>query len=58
MNTLLAWIAIIGGIVGSLVAYEIVPVSVVGETWHDKFGKTFKILGPVAIIIGLVILLF
>jgi hypothetical protein len=58
MNTLLACIAIIGGVVGSLVAYEIVPMSVVGETWHDKFGKTFKILGPAAVIIGLIILLF
>jgi hypothetical protein len=39
-----------------------VPLTMLGsfdmETWHDKFGKTFKILGPVAIIIGLVILLF
>lgn len=58
MNNLFALIAIVGGIAGSLVAYEIVPVSVVGETWHDKFGKTFKILGPAAIVIGLIILLF
>jgi hypothetical protein len=58
MNNLLAWIAIIGGVIGSLVAYGVVPVSAVGETWHDKFGKLFKILGPVAIVIGLIILLF
>lgn len=61
MNTLLALIAIVGGIAGSLLAYRVVPLTMFGsvdmEDWHDKFGKTFKILGPVAIIIGLVILL-
>ncbi|MFH1371407.1 MAG: hypothetical protein ABII09_09015 [Planctomycetota bacterium] len=61
INTLLALVAIIGGIAGSLVAYKIVPMTMFGsfdiEAWHDKFGKIFKILGPLAIIIGLVILL-
>jgi len=61
MNTLLALIAIVGGIVGSLLAYRVVPLTMFGsvdmEAWHDKFGSIFKILGPVAIIIGLVILL-
>jgi hypothetical protein len=62
MNTLLALIAIVGGIAGSLLAYRVVPLTMFGsvdmEAWHDKFGKTFKILGPAAVIIGLVILLF
>jgi hypothetical protein len=62
MYTLLALIAIAGGIAGSLVAYRVVPLTIFGsfdiEAWHDKFGKIFKILGPAAIILGLVILLF
>ncbi len=62
MNTLLALIAIVGGIAGSLVAYRVVPLTIFGtvdiEAWHDKFGKIFRILGPAAIILGLVILLF
>lgn len=62
MNTLLALIAIVGGIAGSLLAYRVVPLTMLGsfdmETWHDKFGRIFKILGPAAVVIGLLILLF
>ena len=62
MNNLLAVIAILGGIAGSLVAYRIVPLTIFGsvdmEEWHDKFGNIFKILGPAAVIVGLIILLF
>jgi hypothetical protein len=62
MNTVLALIAIVGGIAGSLLAYRVVPQTMLGsfdiEAWHDKFGKTFKILGPAAVIVGLLILLF
>jgi len=62
MNTLLALIAVVGGIAGSLLAYRVVPLTMLGsfdvDSWHDKFGRIFKILGPAAVIIGLVILLF
>ncbi len=62
MNNFFAVIAILGGVAGSLLAYRIVPLTMIGsfdmEEWHDKFGKTFKILGPAAVIVGLLILLF
>ena len=62
MNTLLALIAIVGGVAGTLLAYRVVPQTMLGsfdiEAWHDKFGKIFKVLGPAAVIVGLVILLF
>jgi hypothetical protein len=62
MNTLLALIAVIGGIAGTLLAYRVVPMTMLGsfdiEAWHDKFGRIFKVLGPAAIVLGLLILLF
>ena len=62
MNNFLAVIAILGGIAGTLLAYRIVPLTMFGsvdmEDWHDKFGKIFKILGPAAVIVGLLILIF
>ena len=63
MNTFFALIAIIGGVIVSLVAYEVVPLSRFvnpdeARTWYVKYGKIVKILGPVAAIVGLVLLLF
>jgi hypothetical protein len=62
MNTIFAWIALIGGVIGTLVAYKVVPLTILGsadvEAWYDKFGKMFKILGPVAVIVGILLLLW
>ena len=63
MNTVYALIAIIGGAFGSLIAYRIVSLEKFinpgeAEDWHDKYGKIVKILGPVAVVVGLIILLF
>lgn len=62
MNTLFALIAIIGGVIGTLVAYKIVPLTILGTTdvdaWYDKFGKMFKILCPAAAIVGILLLLW
>ena len=61
MNTLFAWIAIVGGVIGSLVAFRIVPLDkFIGEGeaqgWYDKYGKIFRILFPAAFIVGLYLL--
>ncbi|MBN2020478.1 MAG: hypothetical protein JW749_09660 [Sedimentisphaerales bacterium] len=63
MNTILELIAIVGGGIGSLVAYKIVPLDRFVEPgeaaiWYEKYGKLFRILFPAALIIGLVLLLF
>ena len=63
MNTFLALIALVGGILGSLVAYRVVPLEKYvshsdAELWHDKYGKLFKILGPAAAAVGLLLLFF
>jgi hypothetical protein len=61
MNTVFALIAIIGGVIASLVAYKIVPLDKFispadAQLWHDKFGSIAKILGPGAAIVGLALL--
>ena len=61
MNTVFALIAIIGGAIVSLVAYRILPLDKFispgeVEAWHDKYGKIVRILGPTAVIIGLLLL--
>jgi len=63
MNTVFALIAIVGGVIVSLVAYEVVRLDKFinpgeAQLWHDKYGKLVKILGPAAAIIGLLLLLF
>jgi hypothetical protein len=61
MNTIFALIALIGGVIGSLIAYKVVPLEKLvdysdAQTWHDKYGKIVKILGPAAGIVGLILL--
>jgi hypothetical protein len=63
MNTVFALIAIILGAIGSLIAFEVVKLDKFidpgeAQNWHDKYGKIIKILGPVAVIVGLLLLLF
>jgi hypothetical protein len=62
MNTIFAWIALISGVIATLVAYKVVPLTILGaaeaELWHDKYGKMFKILGPAAAIVGILLLLW
>ena len=63
MNTVFALIALLGGIVGSLIAYKVVPLEKFvdyseAQAWHDKYGKIVKILGPAAGILGLILLFF
>jgi hypothetical protein len=63
MNTVFALIAIIGGVLGSLIAYQVVQLDkFVGpgeaQAWHEKYGKVFKILGPAVAVAGLLFLLF
>lgn len=63
MNTAFALIAVVGGILASLVAYKVVPLDKFinpgdAENWYDKFGKITKIIAPAAAVVGLVLLLF
>jgi hypothetical protein len=63
MNTIFALIALVGGVIGSLIAYKVVPLEKIvdygeAEAWHDKYGKLVKILGPAAGFIGLLLLLW
>lgn len=63
MNTIFALIAIIGGVAGSLVAYQVVQLDKFispgeAEDWHRKWGKIFKVIFPIAAVLGLWFLLF
>jgi len=63
MNTILALMAVIVGVLASLVAFEIIKLEKFvdpgeAEAWHDKYGKLVKIVGPAAAVVGLVLLLF
>ena len=63
MNTVFALIAIIGGAIVSLVGWQVVALDKFvspgeAQAWHEKYDKIVKILGPVAIVLGLAILLF
>jgi len=56
-----ALVALIGGVIGSLIAYKVVPLEKLvnygdAEAWHDKYGKLVKILGPAAGVVGLILL--
>ena len=58
MNIVFSLIAIIGGVLGSLVAYNKVQLDKFispgeAEDWHRKYGKILKILGPVVVVLGL-----
>ena len=53
--------ALLGGIYCLLLAYHIVPKNPKDperlELWHRKFGKMMKILSPIVIISGILMLL-
>jgi hypothetical protein len=62
MNTAFALIAVVGGILASLVAFEVIKLEKFvdpgeAEAWHDKYGKLVKIVGPAAAVLGLVLLI-
>jgi hypothetical protein len=63
MNTAFALISVVGGILASLVAFEVIKLDKFvspgeAEAWHDKYGKLVKIVGPAAAVVVLVLLLF
>ena len=63
MNTVLALMAVIVGALASLVAFEVIKLDKFvdpgeADAWHDKYGKLVKIVGPVAAVVGFVLLLF
>ena len=63
MSIFFGSIAIIAGILGSLVAYHKIDLDKFmspgeAEDWHRKYGKIFKIISPLAILFGLWYLLF
>ena len=53
-------IPILGGIYGLLLAYRVVPKKPKDpekmELWHRKFGKMMKVLSPILIVFGLLLL--
>jgi len=63
MNTVFALIAIIAGVLGSLVAFNKIQLDKYispdeAQDWHRKYGKIFKIISPIAAVLGLWFLLF
>ena len=63
MNTVFALIAIIGGVLGSLIAFNKVQLDKFispgeAQVWHEKYGKVFKVISPIAAIFGIWLLLF
>ncbi len=54
-------IIVLGGIYGLLRAYRILPRNPKNpekvELWHCKFGKLIKILSPIVIVFGILLLL-
>lgn len=63
MNSVFAVIVIIGGVLGALIAWRVIPLEKWlnpgdVEDWHDRYGKIFKIAGPIVAVIGLLLLIF
>jgi uncharacterized membrane protein YtjA (UPF0391 family) len=63
MNTIFALIAIIAGVLGSLIAFNKIQLDKYispdeAEAWHRKYGMIFKIISPIAAVLGLWFLLF
>jgi hypothetical protein len=63
MNIILPLLGIIVGGLGTLVAFNKIQLDRFispgeAEDWHRKYGKIFKILGPVVIVLGLYFLIF
>ena len=62
MNLVFALIAIIGGALGSLIAFNKVPLDRFidpgeADDWHKKYGMIFKVICPIAILFGIWLLL-
>ena len=63
MNTIFALIAIIGGVLGTLIAFNKVPLDRFispeeAEDWHKKYGTIFKVICPIAAVFGIWLLFF
>jgi hypothetical protein len=63
MSIVFPLIAIILGGLLSLIAYNKVQLEKFvdpgeAENWHRKYGKIFKVLGPVVVVLGLYFLIF
>jgi uncharacterized membrane protein YtjA (UPF0391 family) len=63
MNTVFSLIAIIAGVLGSLVAFNKIQLDKFispdeAKVWHEKYGKIFKIISPIAAVLGIWFLLF
>ncbi len=63
MNTVFALIALVGGVAVSLVGWQVVALDKFvspgeAQSWHEKYDKIVKVLGPVAVVAGLLLLLF
>ena len=62
MNTVFALIAIIGGVLGTLIAFDKIQLEKFvdpgeADDWHKKYGMIFKIVCPIAAVFGLWLLL-
>jgi hypothetical protein len=62
MNTIFALIAIIGGALGTLIAFDKIQLEKFidpgeAEDWHKKYGTVFKIICPIAAVFGIWLLL-
>jgi hypothetical protein len=62
MNTIFALIAIIGGVLGTLIAFDKIQLEkfidpAEAEDWHKKYGTVFKVICPIAAIFGIWLLL-
>jgi len=63
MNTVFSLIAIVAGVLGSLVAFNKIQLDKYispdeAKLWHEKYGKIFKIISPIAAVLGIWFLLF
>ena len=63
MNIFFGLVAIVVGTLASLIAFRVVALEKFisyseAQNWHDKYDKIFKVLGPVAVVAGLIFLLW
>jgi hypothetical protein len=63
MGIVLPLLAIIVGGLVTLVAFNKIQLDRFidpgeAENWHRKFGKIFKVIGPIAVVLGLYYLIF
>jgi hypothetical protein len=63
MNTIFALVAIIGGVLGTLIAFDKIQLEKFidpgeAEDWHKKYGAIFKVICPIAAVFGIWLLLF